>query len=224
MSASAPVNPIQASSTSPALSSRRAQMTALAARHMDACPAFFSLSLKMGMNAAVSAPSPSSRRNRFGTCIAKMKASATGPSPMNAAKADSRRKPSTRLMSVAAPTAPEDFSIRDMSRGASGLRRRGQDQACRLGSQRDRPSFSPVGSGRISVSSSLSDRQEHRGAMSAMSRKSNSAATTPPDSVGQRHAPGRGRRSVDRVVVWHPFLGACLLGCHRGCRCRSPHG
>ena len=57
---------------------------------------------------------------------------------------------------------------------------------------------------RNSTSCSLSIRQEHRGAMSAISRESRSGATTPPDTVGQRHDPGRGRRSANRVVVWHP--------------------
>ena len=42
------------------------EMTALAARHISISPCVFSFSLKIGMNAAVNAPSPSSRRNRFG--------------------------------------------------------------------------------------------------------------------------------------------------------------
>ena len=44
----------------------RPEMTALAARHISISPCVFSFSLKTGMNAAVSAPSPSSRRKRFG--------------------------------------------------------------------------------------------------------------------------------------------------------------
>ena len=44
----------------------RPEITALAARHISISPCVFSFSLKIGMNAAVNAPSPSSRRNRFG--------------------------------------------------------------------------------------------------------------------------------------------------------------
>ena len=43
------------------------EITALAACHIEASPSVFSLALKIGMNAAVSAPSPSRRRNRLGT-------------------------------------------------------------------------------------------------------------------------------------------------------------
>ena len=55
-----------------------ADKTALAARHISASLAVFSFSLKIGMNAAVSAPSPSSRRNRFGTVKASVNAPAMG--------------------------------------------------------------------------------------------------------------------------------------------------
>ena len=60
-------------------------MTAFAARHISASVAFLSFSLKMGMNAAVSAPSPSRRRKRLGIVKASVKAPATGPSPMKRA-------------------------------------------------------------------------------------------------------------------------------------------
>ena len=43
------------------------EITALAERHISASPSLTSFCLKMGMNAAVSAPSPSNRRNRLGT-------------------------------------------------------------------------------------------------------------------------------------------------------------
>ena len=42
------------------------ETTALAVCHIAFSPSVFSLCLKRGMNAAVSAPSPSNRRNRFG--------------------------------------------------------------------------------------------------------------------------------------------------------------
>ncbi len=50
------------------------EITAFAAFHMAASPSDFSFALKIGMNAAVNAPSPSSLRNKFGTVWAKMKA------------------------------------------------------------------------------------------------------------------------------------------------------
>ena len=90
------------------------EMTALAARHISTSPAFFSLSLKMGMNAAVRAPSPSRRRNKLGIMNAKLKALATAPSPMKLAKTISRTMPRTRLKSVATPMAPDDFNICDI--------------------------------------------------------------------------------------------------------------
>ena len=43
-----------------------AEITALADRHISRSPSVFSLALKIGMKAAESAPSPSSRRNRLG--------------------------------------------------------------------------------------------------------------------------------------------------------------
>jgi hypothetical protein len=58
------------------------EMTALAARHISASPAVRSFSLNIGINAAVSAPSPNSRRNRFGMVNATAKAPATGLIPM----------------------------------------------------------------------------------------------------------------------------------------------
>jgi hypothetical protein len=68
----------QAATTNP-------EITTLAVRHISASPWVFSFSLKIGMNAAVSAPSPSSRRNRFGIMKASWNAPATQPSPMNRA-------------------------------------------------------------------------------------------------------------------------------------------
>jgi hypothetical protein len=76
--------------------------------------------------------------------------------------------------------------------------------------------------GRISFPCSLSIRQEHRGAMSAISRGARSAATTPRGTVGQRHDPGRGRRSVNSVGVWHLSQGARLLAGHRGVAVAQP--
>ena len=61
------------------------QITALATRHISLSPASRSVSLKTGMNAAAKAPSPSRRRNRFGTMNASTNAPATQPSPMNRA-------------------------------------------------------------------------------------------------------------------------------------------
>jgi hypothetical protein len=60
----------------------RPEMTALAAFHISASPCDRSFSLKSGMNAAVNAPSPSSRRNRFGIISAVLNAPATTLSPM----------------------------------------------------------------------------------------------------------------------------------------------
>ena len=55
--------------------------------------------------------------------------------------------------------------------------------------------------------------------------RSRSAATTPPDTAGQRLDPGRGRSQPGRgLVLWHPLQGACLFVCHRGRRCRSTPG
>ena len=61
------------------------EITALAERHISASPSLTSFCLKIGMNAAVSAPSPSRRRNRLGTWKASVKALATQVLPMNAA-------------------------------------------------------------------------------------------------------------------------------------------
>ena len=61
------------------------RMTALAARQSSAGVPVFSFSLKMGMKAAVSAPSPRRRRKRLGIWKASVKAPATMPAPMNQA-------------------------------------------------------------------------------------------------------------------------------------------
>jgi len=68
-----------------AAANTRPEITALAARHISRSPSRASLRLKIGMNAAVSAPSPSRRRNRFGTWKAITNALATQVLPMNAA-------------------------------------------------------------------------------------------------------------------------------------------
>src|SRR5438034_10579345 len=90
------------------------EITALAARHISGSPTVFSFSLKIGMNAAVNAPSPSNRRNRFGTMNANMNASVTHPAPMKLAYTISRTRPKTRLVMVAALIALEDLSSCDM--------------------------------------------------------------------------------------------------------------
>ena len=61
------------------------EITALAERHISFSPSLTSFCLKIGMKAAVSAPSPSRRRNRLGTWKARVKALATHLFPMNAA-------------------------------------------------------------------------------------------------------------------------------------------
>ena len=48
---------------------------------------------KAGMNAALNAPSPNRRRNRFGSFNATKNASAIGPVPISAAISMSRAKP-----------------------------------------------------------------------------------------------------------------------------------
>ena len=60
-------------------------INAFAVRHIAASPSVFSCCLKTGMNAAINAPSPSSRRNKFGIINATTNAPATSPSPMNRA-------------------------------------------------------------------------------------------------------------------------------------------
>ena len=77
--------PASTSAMTTAEKTTTAETIALAARHISASVAFFSFSLKMGMNAAVSAPSPSRRRKRLGIVKASVNAPATGPSPMNRA-------------------------------------------------------------------------------------------------------------------------------------------
>src|SRR4051794_20573191 len=94
----------------------RPEITALAERHISASPSWTSFFLKMGMNAAVNAPSPSSRRNRLGTWNERANALATQLLPMKAAYTISRNMPSTRLVMVATAIAPEDLSICDILR------------------------------------------------------------------------------------------------------------
>ena len=77
--------PSTASTVIAAAAATRPEITALAERHISASPCVVSFCLKMGMNAAVSAPSPRSRRKRLGTWKARMNALATGPLPMKAA-------------------------------------------------------------------------------------------------------------------------------------------
>ena len=57
-----------------------------------------------GTKAALNAPSPNRRRNRFGRRSATKNASATGPVPSTAAIMISRTKPRMRLAIVQAPT------------------------------------------------------------------------------------------------------------------------
>ena len=57
-----------------------------------------------GTKAAEKAPSANSRRKKFGSLNATMKASATAPEPSTADSTMSRTKPTTRLSSVKLPT------------------------------------------------------------------------------------------------------------------------
>jgi len=65
--ASASVIPSITSPATAAAAATSPEITALAARHISGSPSCSSFCLKSGINAAVSAPSPSSRRNRLGT-------------------------------------------------------------------------------------------------------------------------------------------------------------
>ena len=76
------------------------------------CPAANS-SLSVGTIAAVSAPSPNSRRNRFGKVNAVTKAEASALVPNTAVTSMSRPSPSTRDTMVAAETMPMFFRLRD---------------------------------------------------------------------------------------------------------------
>ncbi len=62
--------------------------------------------LNKGTKPAEKAPSPNSRRNRFGIRKARAKASAAMPAPMIRANTISRAKPSTRLTMVRPPIVP----------------------------------------------------------------------------------------------------------------------
>ncbi len=92
------------------------EITAFAERHISFSPCVFSFSLKIGMNAAVNAPSPSSRRNRLGIWNASRNALATHVVPMKFAYTISRTMPRMRLSRVAAAMAPEAFNIFDTAR------------------------------------------------------------------------------------------------------------
>ena len=59
--------------------------------------------VKTGRKAAVSPPSPKSRRARFGSVHAMTNASATAPLPSSAACRTSRVSPSARLVAVSPP-------------------------------------------------------------------------------------------------------------------------
>ena len=87
----------------------RPEITALAARHISISPCVFSFSLKIGMNAAVNAPSPSSRRNRFGNRERELKR-AGHPAVAHEPRIDHfAHHAEQRLNSVAAAIAPDDF-------------------------------------------------------------------------------------------------------------------
>ena len=74
-------------------------------------PSAASIPANSGTKAALNAPSPNSRRNRFGSRSATKNASATGPAPSRAAISESRRKPSIRLARVQPPTVKTPRSI-----------------------------------------------------------------------------------------------------------------
>src|SRR5689334_11988371 len=82
-------------------------------------PSALSMPANSGTNAALNAPSPNSRRNRFGNFSATKNASATGPAPSIAAISMSRAKPSTRLAMVQPPTVR---TPRSMGRSSAGRR------------------------------------------------------------------------------------------------------
>ena len=82
---SAAVIPNSPTPTTAASTTTSPLINAFVVRHIAASPAVFSCSLKTGMNAAINAPSPSSRRNKFGIINANTNAPATSPSPMNRA-------------------------------------------------------------------------------------------------------------------------------------------
>ena len=81
----------------------------------------------VGTNAAVNAPSPSRRRNRFGKLKAVTNASLNTEVPKIAAPSRSRPRPSTRETTVSNDTIPMFFSFFDtrppVSRGPPGRRK-----------------------------------------------------------------------------------------------------
>src|SRR5579872_995512 len=90
-------------STRPVRTAAKIASTRLASCQADCEPPRGSRSssrANAGRNAADSAPSPNSRRARFGIKKANEKASHTGPSPNNRADATSRNIPKTRLSRV----------------------------------------------------------------------------------------------------------------------------
>ncbi len=75
-----------------------------AKRRAASGPSVASRPVNSGTKAALNAPSPNRRRNRFGSLFATKNASATGPAPISAAISMSRMKPRTRLAIVQPPT------------------------------------------------------------------------------------------------------------------------
>ena len=76
--------------------------TTLTKAMASALPRFSMCSVKMGMKAALRAPSPKRRRKRFGILKATAKASQTMPVPKILAHIISRTRPSIRLKKVQA--------------------------------------------------------------------------------------------------------------------------
>ena len=88
------------------VASRVQLATSLTSRRAPASPFFRVSSCRVGTNAAVSAPSPSSRRNRLGKVKAVTKAEARAVVPNTAVIAISRARPSTREPIVTPDTIP----------------------------------------------------------------------------------------------------------------------
>src|SRR3990167_5146140 len=78
----------------------RAVATTLTSLHASSSPFFSRHSVKVGMKAAVSAPSPKSRRKRLGIRKATAKASHTRPVPKTLAHRTSLARPRIRLSKV----------------------------------------------------------------------------------------------------------------------------
>ena len=98
-------------------------------RNASARPSWWSASDNTGMNADVSAPSPSSRRNKFGNCHANTNAEFIAPTPNSAYDNESRANPSTRDPSVETDTTNtfcKCFAMRKKPRAPSRLPARSQ--------------------------------------------------------------------------------------------------